>query len=97
MKIEEFYDYQQRLIKLNEKYYYVTKEFIVEEEVFEGVIKGVVQFKFKSDADYFAIMNIPILTAKDISDRYFGAIAIINLQTIVKQKLSQGFKINRNV
>jgi hypothetical protein len=42
-------------------------------------------------------MNIPILTAKDISDRYFGAIAIINLQTIVKQKLSQGFKINRDV
>ena len=97
MKIADFVDYKQNLIKLGEKYNYVTKEFIVEEDKFDGVIKGVTQFKFKSEAEYFAIMNIPILTAKDISDRYFGAIAIVNLQTIVKQKLSQGFRINRDI
>lgn len=94
IKIEEFYDYKKNLIKINDYYYYLTKYFVVEEEVFKGEINGLHQFKYKSDAEYHSVMNIPILTVKDISDRYFGQISIINLQTIVKQKLSQGFKVN---
>lgn len=97
MNINSFNDRKGNFISKGDRYFYIDEKHRVLTDVFENSIEGLAQFKFESDAEYFSIMNNPILSIQDIVDKYFGKISIGDLQTLVKQKLLKKDKLKLTI
>ena len=89
MEIDSFTDYRGNAINKGDTYFWIDSNLNLMEDVFNSDIKGTHQFKSKGFAEDFIIRNIPIISIQDIVDHYFGRIAIVDLERIVKQKLSR--------